>query len=106
MGEGVGAAPDLEALRNVIGDMFELVQLVQGDDPSPLRDYRGDGIAPLDAPQTIGDGYWLVPVVRGSELDDELEPVPREMPVPIGQATPVLWSGQYPPGFLARYCWW
>ena len=22
------------------------------------------------------------------------------------QETPVAWSGQYPPGFLARYCWW
>ena len=25
---------------------------------------------------------------------------------PIGHATPVPWSGQYPPGFLERYCWW
>lgn len=23
-----------------------------------------------------------------------------------GQVTPVPWSGQYPPGTFARYCWW
>jgi hypothetical protein len=96
-----GVAPDLEALRNVIGDLFELVRLVHGDDLSPLRDYKGDGIAPLDALPSAGDGYWLVPVLRGLALDAELEPVPREMPTPIGHAMPVLWSGEYPPGFLA-----
>jgi site-specific DNA recombinase len=101
-----GQAPDLSALRNVLGDLFDRVQLVKGDDLSPLATYDGDGLAPLDELPRAGDGYSLVPIVRGSALDAELEPVPREMPTPIGQATPVPVAQSYPPGFFARYCWW
>jgi hypothetical protein len=40
-----------------------------------------EGIAPLDDLPPVGDGYWLVPVVRAAALDDECEPVKRELPV-------------------------
>ena len=64
----------------MIGELFERVQLVHADDLSPLRN-MGEGIAPLDALPPVGDGYWLVPVVRAAALDDEWEPVKRELPV-------------------------
>jgi alpha,alpha-trehalase len=38
--------------------------------------------------------------VRAASLNHE------RSPNPVGQATPVPPSPQYPPGCLARYCWW
>jgi hypothetical protein len=43
--------------------------------------------------------YWLLLEIRSSADD-------RETLKPTGHATPVPPSPQYPPGFLARYCWW
>ena len=31
--------------------------------------------------------------------------ISQSTPAPIGQVTPVPPMPQYPPGFLARYCW-
>jgi DNA invertase Pin-like site-specific DNA recombinase len=111
---GVGEAPDLPALRNVIGDMFAEVRLVRsGAWPEDVA----EGMIPWhdDVPVVTADEdrYWLLLVLRSAVVDaDSLEPVRSALtvgsdaPKPIGQATPVPWSGQYPPGFLARYCWW
>jgi hypothetical protein len=47
----------------------------------------------------VADGRWdLESAGRRQAL-----PVGVETPRPIGQDTPVLWSGQYPPGFLDGY---
>ncbi len=73
-------APNLNALRNVLAELCERVQLVKGDDLSPLSMYAGDGMAPLgDLP--AGESLRLVPIVRGDALDDECEPTPVELPV-------------------------
>jgi DNA invertase Pin-like site-specific DNA recombinase len=67
----VGAAPDLPALRNVIGQVFERVQLVRRDDV-----WAGPGTP-------VGDRYLLVPLVRGEFVDYEDREVTRpELPVP------------------------
>ena len=108
--DGVGRAPNLNALRNVIGQMFESVVLARTDEPPLLR--------PLD-PGAMTDpgilpqcgGYELWPVLRGASVDASTwEPLRREMPVPTGQLTPVGSIEQYPPSdtnpFFARYCWW
>jgi hypothetical protein len=93
VGEGVGAAPDLGALRKVIGDMFASVQFVRlGEVPScevPVT----DDVVP------VSTDYWMLLVLRASAVD-------RETLRPIGQAMPVPTWQSYPPGFLARYCWW
>lgn len=78
--DGVAHAPNLNALRNVLAELFERVQLVKGDDLSPLSTYAGDGMAPLDD-LSAGEGLWLVPILRGDALDDECEPSPVELPV-------------------------
>ena len=59
------------------------------------------------------DRYLLFLVLRSSAVDGVTqEPVRSalsvgsEAPSPTGHAIPVPWSGQYPRGFLARYCWW
>jgi hypothetical protein len=106
--EGIDGAPGLIALRNVIGELFESVALSRaGEVPSLVTTYEGDGMV-WDRPE--GSGYVLWPVLRGSVDPTTWEPVPREMPVPVGQETPVGCKPQYPPSvakpFFARYCWW
>ena len=61
------------------------MQLVKGDDLSPLSTYAGDGMAPLDD-LPAGEGLWLVPILRGDALDDECQPTPVELltPAPMG----------------------
>jgi hypothetical protein len=72
-------------VRNVLAERFERLQLVKGNDLSPLSTYVGDGMAPLyDLP--AGEGLWLVPIVRGDALDDALEPMPVDLPVPATMA--------------------
>jgi hypothetical protein len=80
--DGVEHAPNLNALRNVLAELFERVQLVKGDDLSPLSTYAGDGLAPLADDLPTGEGLWLVPILRGDAFDDELEPKPVELPGP------------------------
>jgi site-specific DNA recombinase len=100
VGEGVGAAPDLHALRNTIGDLFESVTLVRsGTWPQDV----GDGMIPWhhDVP-AVADGpvrYWLLLSLRSSVVDSEtLRPIGQAIPVPVKQS--------YPDTLLARYCWW
>jgi DNA invertase Pin-like site-specific DNA recombinase len=100
VGEGVGAAPDLPALRNVIGDLLASIDLARNDDGSYL-------LLPLLRVNPLGDGRWdFDSAGRRQEL-----PVGAETPSPTGQPTPVGCKPQYPPvpdadPFLARYCWW
>lgn len=112
VGEGVGTAPDLHALRNTIGDLFESIQLVRtGEWPQDV----GEGVIPwhdsvpavnVDTGQNAHGGsgqdrpdYWLLLVLRSAVVDGETLR-------PTGQATPVPVKQSYPPTFFARYCWW
>jgi DNA invertase Pin-like site-specific DNA recombinase len=95
VGEGIGAAPDLHALRNMLGQMFVSVDLV-----------RNDG------------SYLLLPTLRVERLDGrrwDYEAAGRRQPLPVGDAGTLRPTGQetpsppeqsYPPTFFARYCWW
>jgi hypothetical protein len=99
-----GAAPDLNALRNVIGDMFEYVQLVRAGDLLPPASAPTGGLMPIEGdvptpPRVDGGRYWLLAPLRLSAVDAvTFKPIGQEMPVPVSQA--------YPEGFLCRYCWW
>jgi site-specific DNA recombinase len=93
VGEDLEAAPDLSAIRNVIGDLFEQVELVESDDGSHL-------LLPLLRVERLGDERW------DFEGAGRRQSLPVETLRPIGQATPVPSWQSYPPGFLARYCWW
>lgn len=111
VGEGIGDAPDLPALRNVIAELFEEVQLVD-DMGWPRLDRlqqhpsKSAILALTGAHPNVEGGYWLLPVLRGSAIDDVTwEPESREIPIPTGQATPSPPEQSYPPTFLARYCW-
>jgi hypothetical protein len=86
---GVEQAPNLHALRNVLAEMFESVQLIRGDDLSPLSTYSGSGVVKL----TDGDGNWCLPevgadlyvvrVIRSSAFDlENFAPIRRELPGP------------------------
>jgi site-specific DNA recombinase len=101
VGEGVGAAPDLHALRNTIGDLFESIRLVRSG-RLPVGDL-GEGFTPIDGDvPAVTDGqerYWLLLSLRWSAVD-------RETFSPIGQAIPVPPEQSYPFTFFARYCWW
>jgi site-specific DNA recombinase len=97
---GVGSAPDLHALRNVIAELFESIQLVRS---GTWPEVTSDGMIPWhDHVPAVEDGaerYWLLLKLRASSVDGEtLKPIGQAMPVPVAQS--------YPPGFLARYCWW
>jgi hypothetical protein len=97
VGDGVGGAPDLHALRNLIGAMFEAVQLVRSGEVPNCDVPVTDDAVPVSA------DYWLLLVLRPSAVD-------RGTFKPIGQEMPVGSMLQYPPSdtkpFLARYCWW
>jgi site-specific DNA recombinase len=108
---GVEAAPNLDALRNVIGQLFESIELIRH---LPDRPGFGSGrvsgsgvIVPTGGPDPgVLDGdrsYWLLPRLRASAVD-------LVTFRPIGQAMPVPPSPQYPTSpansFLWRYCWW
>jgi site-specific DNA recombinase len=103
---GVGSAPDMSALRNVIGDLFEQVRLVRGDDFSPLRDYQGDGVVDLTDDEgnvrlaAAGEGLYIVPVIRGSAWAfEDFKPVPVELPFTdhINKVTGYILSDMFPP---------
>jgi hypothetical protein len=69
VGDGVGAAPDLHALRNVIRDMFEAVHLVgSGEGVVAVSQRVGAGFIPWhDDVPTLSDGqdgYWLLLELR------------------------------------------
>jgi hypothetical protein len=103
--DGVGRAPNLNALRNVIGQLFESVELVEwtaSGDPHAFADFceawdavAGFGRGVFDA--NGGPTYVLLPRLRST-------------PSPTGQLMPVGSIEQYPPSdanpFFARYCWW
>jgi site-specific DNA recombinase len=98
-----GAAPDLAALRNVIGDLFEYVQVVKAGELPPSGAPTG-GLMPIEGdvptpPRVDGGRYWLLTPLRLSAVD------PATLK-PTGQEMPVEWSGQYPDECLCRYCWW
>ena len=105
---GVGGAPDLAALRNIIGDLFVIgdlfaeVRLVRSGS-FPQGPPIADGMIPWHHDDVgVADGedrYWLLLTLRWSAVD-------RETLKPIGQAMPVPAAQSYPPGFFARYCWW
>jgi hypothetical protein len=74
---GVEAAPDLSALRRVIAQLFERIDL--GSHSYCATD--GDGI-PSEYPLTK-DGVYLYPRLRQSALDPKtFEPVAQEIPIP------------------------
>ena len=100
-------APDLPALRHLIGDMFSEVTLMTGYS-FPAK--PPTGFIPLESdvglpPTIIGgdDDYWLLPALNWSSVGAETFK-------PIGQEIPVGSAPQYPPSnpnpFLSRYCWW
>jgi DNA invertase Pin-like site-specific DNA recombinase len=85
--DGIGAAPDLNALRHTIAQMFESVRLVPSG-KLPLGDL-GAGFIPFDDEvPAVTDGherYWLLLMLRWSAVDrDTFEPVGQPMPVGDG----------------------
>lgn len=96
VGEGVGAAPNLAAMRNVIRDLFAEVEFARNGDGTYV-------LMPLLRVEQLADGRWDFETAGRRQ---PLSLAADDTPNPIGQATPVPWSGQYPPGFFARYCWW
>jgi DNA invertase Pin-like site-specific DNA recombinase len=96
VGEGVGAAPNLAAMRNVIRDLFAEVEFAGNGDGTYV-------LMPLLRVEQLADGRWDFETAGRRQA---LSLAADDTPKPIGQATPVPWSGQYPPGFFARYCWW
>jgi site-specific DNA recombinase len=97
--DGVGAAPDLAALRNVIGQMFESVELVRADEWPRLQ---GQGFIPfcvdVGPVPTVADradlaktpnprsgrvetgGYYLFPRLRWSSVDSAFKPMRQAIP--------------------------
>jgi hypothetical protein len=105
--DGASAAPDLQALRNVIGGRLGSVTLVRS---GTLPAVVGEGmVAWHDNVSTVEGGepdrYWLLLMVRQGAVGPSLEPARSALPVeagtptPMGQATPVPCAGQYPSGF-------
>ena len=97
------AAPDLPALRNLIGDMFESIQMVRSGEWPPAAGPI-EGFTPFEgdvpaSPQVEDGRYWLLTSLRWSAVDTgTFKPIGHEIPVAVWQA--------YPDGFLCRYCWW
>ncbi len=104
-GTRADAAPNLNALRNVLGQMFEKIPMAPWDEGLALAHGEGSrpsarGRVPVE---TARGRYWLLPKLAWSLVDaGTLSPIGQEMPV--GRAL------QYPPSdlnpFLSRYCWW
>ena len=104
--DGVTRAPSLNALRNVIGQIFESVELGEwqgAGDPYAAADFC-EALAEvgLPTPKPVldangGPTYVLLPRLRST-------------PSPTGHLMPVGSIEQYPPSdanpFFARYCWW
>jgi hypothetical protein len=82
---GVDEAPDLAALRNVIGQMFESVLVARAGEVPHLPD--GDGMVWDVGNLPEGDGYVLWPVLRGAAVDDEWEAIRQTLPMPDAQDT-------------------
>ena len=87
--DGVANAPDLEALRTILRQLFARVELLTWG-----RDWgrRGDGIAADHAPE-VG-GYVLLPYLQTEAQAFALQA--RVLP-PVSSD---------PHDFLCRYCWW
>ena len=87
--DGVGRAPDLNALRNVIGTLFEKIELVRwgswGIDGDP-----GGWMAPVEQPAVVdrdqGYALWLTLRWSAVDLDSEARPFTgirkTELPLP------------------------
>ena len=88
--EDVGKALDLIALRNLIGELFEAVELVRWPGFGTVQ----EGLASnAPGPDPVNDGeqtYALLPMLRWSAVDSETFS-------PTGQAMPVGSMPQYPP---------
>jgi len=97
---GVGSAPNLHALRNIIAEMFLRIELVRSGEAPRGGVPMADDISGVDGDAAGEDsGYWLHLALRPSMVDQRTwRPIGQAMPVPVWQS--------YPPGFLARYCWW
>jgi DNA invertase Pin-like site-specific DNA recombinase len=97
---GMGEAPNLHALRNVIAELFTSFDLI-----APARER--DPYVLLPAYRIAGPGRFDVvgpqplPVTERGPIDS-----PRTVTSPTGHDTPNPPEQSYPPGFLARYCWW
>ena len=117
--DGVSRAPNLNALRNVIGQLFESVELVEWQWTTDSHD--------TDEPRwtdperrkfaDFREAWEKLPTPRPNPVLDAnggatyvLVPRLRSTPSPTGHLTPVGSIEQYPPSdanpFLARYCWW
>jgi site-specific DNA recombinase len=91
---GIERAPNLNALRNVLSELFESIALVAPDlDGGPgfeawTRALDGEGFVPFkDAAVAVDSAdrqrYWLLPHFRWSAVDRErFEPMPVELPGP------------------------
>jgi site-specific DNA recombinase len=102
---GAGAAPDLNALRNVIHRMFESIKLEPWDEGIALAYGDASGPPLMVSRVPVGEGrrYWLIPTLRSSAVEaGTLRPIGQEMPVPPSPQYPTIPSDN----FLCRYCWW
>jgi site-specific DNA recombinase len=96
VGDDLGAAPDLGALRNVIADLFASVELAPNPDGTVL-------LLPTLRIAQLADGRWDFDSAGRPQALPMSLPAEGEAMIPTGQATPVPCAG-YPPGFFARYC--
>jgi hypothetical protein len=92
--DGAGDAPDLDALRNVIGQMFQSIVLLHGFAVPPAHLLRR-GVIPFEAdvgePPAFGDeGYWLLPILSRTAVDPAtFRPVEQEMPINEAHISPL-----------------
>jgi hypothetical protein len=60
--DDVKQAPDFPALRNVLAELFERVELVRADDDlERLRDCRGEAMVELSEAPVVDADYLLLP---------------------------------------------
>ena len=70
--DGIGRAPDLNALRNVIGQLFESIELVRLSRGFGTGKGTGDGFGPWVENAVFNDRdevYALLPKLRWSAVD-------------------------------------